>query len=104
MIETLAALLVQRPLAVLLVAAAHALAWALLRTTAVGRVPRANVVWVLALLWLAYAAWEWQVVVRSPEANIRVDLLLIWPLLGLATVWAIARLVRGWHSARRKPG
>ena len=102
--ETLAALLVQRPLVILLVAAAHALAWALLRTTAVGRVPRANVVWVLALLWLAYAAWEWLVVARSPEANIRVDLLLIWPLLGLATVWAIARVVRGWHSAHRKPG
>lgn len=103
MIETLAALLVQRPLAILLVAAAHGLAWALLRATAVGRVPRANVVWVLALLWLAYAAWEWLVLVRSPEANIRVDLLLIWPILALATIWAIVRLLLGGKSERRSP-
>ncbi len=33
-------------------------------------------------LWLAYAAWEWLVLVRTPDANIRVDLLLIWPVIG----------------------
>jgi hypothetical protein len=30
----------------------------------------------------------WLVLVKSPEANIRVDLLLIWPVVGLTTLWA----------------
>lgn len=44
--------------------------------------------------WMAYAAWEWLVMVRTPEANIRVDLLLIWPVLAVLTAWALLRLVR----------
>ncbi|WP_162560004.1 hypothetical protein [Methylotetracoccus oryzae] len=47
-----------------------------------------------ALVWLAYAAWEWLVLVKSPEANIRVDCLIIWPLLALLTLWAAVRAFR----------
>jgi hypothetical protein len=103
MMELLARLLVQQPLVILLVAAAYLGVWALLRITRIGQLPRANVFWVPALLWLAYAAWEWLVLVRSPEANIRVDLLLIWPILALATIWAIVRLLLGGKSERRSP-
>lgn len=104
MIELLGHWLVQQPLAILGVAAAHVLVWLLLRRTAIGRVPRANVLWVPAVLWLVYAAWELAIVVFSPEADIRVDLLLIWPILALATIWALARAVIGWRSLRTGKG
>ena len=44
-----------------------------------------------AFAWLAYASWEWLVLVNTPEANIRVDLLLILPLVALATLWPVVR-------------
>ncbi|MEP4485507.1 MAG: hypothetical protein ABJ013_07765 [Halioglobus sp.] len=44
--------------------------------------------------WLLYGAWEWLIQVRKPEANIRIDLLLIYPLLGLLSIWALYRLIR----------
>jgi hypothetical protein len=31
--------------------------------------------------------------VFSPGADIRVDLLLIWPVVGLATLWGLVRLL-----------
>jgi hypothetical protein len=40
-----------------------------------GRHPRA--LWIGAIAWGIYAGWEWLVQMRTPEANIRVDLLLI---------------------------
>ena len=52
--------------------------------------------WPLAAVvgWLLYGAWEWLILVRTPEANIRIDLLLIYPSLGLLSVWALYRLIR----------
>jgi hypothetical protein len=94
--------LVQQPVHIAAVAAAHLALWALCRVTVLRAVPGANVMWVPALLWLAYAAWEWLVLVKTPEANIRVDLLLIWPVLGIVTLWALLRAVRGWRLARRR--
>ena len=47
-----------------------------------------------ALAWGLYAAWEWLVQVRTPEANIRVDLLVIWPALALLSAWALFRALR----------
>jgi hypothetical protein len=47
-----------------------------------------------ALAWLAYAGWEWLVLTKTPEANIRIDLLLIWPLLAVVTLWAAVRAFR----------
>jgi hypothetical protein len=41
---------------------------------------------VAAILWLAYALWEFAVQIFSPEANIRVDLLLFYPILLIAGV------------------
>lgn len=46
------------------------------------------------MAWLVYAAWEWLVLVKTPEANIRVDLLVIWPLLAMLTIWAVLRAFR----------
>ena len=44
---------------------------------------------VAAVLWLAYLGWESAVKEASPDANIRVDLLLIYPLLTIATLAAV---------------
>ena len=44
--------------------------------------------------WLLYAAWEWLVLTKTPEANIRVDLLVIWPVLAILSLWALFRALR----------
>ncbi len=62
-----------------------------------GRIPAVrhpDVLLVPALAWLAYAGWEWLVLTKTPEANIRIDLLLIWPLLAVVTLWAAVRAFR----------
>ena len=37
--------------------------------------------------WSAYAIWEWIILVQ--EANIRVDLILIYPVLLVVTLWSL---------------
>lgn len=101
MLEWLARGLVAQPAHILAVAAALGALWLVGRATVLRAAPKANVLWVPAVLWLAYAGWEWLVVTQTPEANIRVDLLLIWPVLGPATAWALWRAARGWHARSR---
>ena len=48
----------------------------------------------IAFIWGAYAIWEWIVNIQTPEANIRVDLLVIWPLLSIVTFWNLYRFFR----------
>lgn len=89
--DVLARWLVQQPLHILYGALVLVLAWALLR----GRpwcAHRASALLFAALGWLVYAGGEWWVLVESPEADIRVDLLLIWPLLAALTAWALLRV------------
>ena len=78
--------LVGQPLRILLVAAAHAALWVIVRASRLRDAPRTNTLSIPALAWLAYAGWEWLVVVEDPDANIRVDLLLI-AAVALATLW-----------------
>lgn len=101
MVEVLARVLVAHPLHIFAVALLHFGLWAGIGMTAMRGSPTGNVMWVPALLWLAYACWEWLVLVKSPEADIRVDLLLIWPLVGLATLWGWLRTLWGWHAATK---
>jgi hypothetical protein len=49
---------------------------------------------VAAVGWALYALWELLVHVRTPEANIRVDLLVIWPALAVVSAWALFRSIR----------
>jgi len=100
MLEVLSRWLVQQPAHILLIAMVILALWAAGRATVLRTVPKSNVLWMPAVLWLAYAGWEWLVLVTSPEANIRVDLLLIWPVIALATLWAVVRAARGWWSVR----
>lgn len=100
--EWLAGWLVQQPQHIAAVALGFAALWILARATVLRDAPKSNLLWVPALMWLAYAAWEWLVLVKTPEANIRVDLLVIWPVIGVVTLWALVRAVRGMRSGPGK--
>lgn len=89
----LASLLVGHPLRLAAVAALFLAAYAGLRVAGggAGRQPR-PLLWA-ALAWGLYAGWEWLVQARSPGANIRADLLLIWPVVAAASIWAVVRVI-----------
>jgi hypothetical protein len=89
--EPLSRFFVQQPLHILGVAAMYLLTWAALRWGIQSGVRHVDAILVPAAGWLAYAAWEWLVWVKTPEANIRVDLLAIWPLLVILTLWAVVK-------------
>lgn len=44
-----------------------------------------------AIAWGIFAGWEWLVLLRTPEASIRVDLLVIGPVLLLPSSWSLPR-------------
>jgi hypothetical protein len=90
--EALVALFVGKPMTILTVAAVFLAAAAAIRYAAPGRPPRP--ILFAAAGGALYAGWEWLVQVRTPEANIRVDLLLIWPALAILSGWAVYRSLR----------
>jgi hypothetical protein len=92
--QFLANLFVARPLNIFLVALVFLAGYLAMRFSAFGvsRHPRALLI--AAAAWAVYAAWEWLVQARTPEANIRVDLMLIWPLVALLSAWALYRALR----------
>lgn len=92
--EFLASLFVNQPLHVLLLAAVYLVAWVVLRLAGVPAGRRPSALLVPAVFAFLYAGWEWLVTTRTPEANIRVDLLIIWPVLFILTVWAVVRTFR----------
>jgi len=93
--------LIHQPAHILLVATVNLALWAACRATVLQTAPKSNWLWAPAVAWLACAGWEWLVLEKSPEANIRVDLLLIWPLIGLVKVWTFVRAVGvGWSIGR----
>ena len=77
-----------------MIAAVFLAGYAGLRVSAAGAGRHSRVLLVAAAAWLAYAAWEWLVQARTPEANIRVDLLVIWPVLAILSLWAVFRALR----------
>lgn len=83
--EWISHFLIQQPLHILGVAAALGILWGVIK-------PRVRSMLVAALTWLGYAVWEWVVLLHTPEANIRMDLLLLWPLLAILTIWALSKL------------
>jgi hypothetical protein len=92
--ELLASILVAKPLNILAVAALFLAGHLALRFTAFGAGRRPRPLFAAAVVWALYALWEWLVQVRTPEANIRVDLLLIWPALAILSAWALFRSLR----------
>lgn len=92
--DLLAYLFVGKPLAILAVSLAWLFVFLFLRHSAPGRARRSRASLVAAIAWAGYAAWEWLVLVKTPEANIHVDLLVLWPLLGILSAWALYRLLK----------
>jgi hypothetical protein len=72
---------VHKPLNLLIVGALFACIYFVLRFSSLGEGRRPGFVLIPAVLWGLYAAWEWLVMTRSPEANIRVDLMVILPVI-----------------------
>lgn len=93
-LDFLSTLLVGKPFIIGGIALAFVTAYFVLRSTEFGasRNPQALLIAVGA--WLAYAIWEAVVQWRTPEANIRIDLLLIWPAVAILTVLALFRALR----------
>ena len=90
----LASLFVAKPFNILVVAGAFCAGYLALRFTAFGTARHPRPILVAAIAWALYAAWEWLVLVKTPEANIRIDLLIIWPALALLSAWALFRVFR----------
>ena len=91
MFEGFTLFFVGKPLNIMFVSAVLLLGVWGLRATPFGLRRRGGLLLIAGLAWLAYALWEWIVLRMTPEADIRVDLLIIWPVLGVLTVWAIVR-------------
>ena len=61
-----------------------------------------TVAWVAAVAWLLYSAYETAMARRilcSGECNIRVDLLLLYPILLVLSITAIVSALRGRREA-----
>jgi hypothetical protein len=97
-VALLAEFLVGQPGHILIVALVLLAGWSLLYGSGAVRGRSARPLLWASLAWGLYAAWEALVQLRTPEANIRVDLLLIWPLLAALTLFA---LISGAIGARR---
>jgi hypothetical protein len=61
-------------------------------TLGIARHPRSLLI--PSLAWALYAAWEWLVQIKTPEANIRVDLMLIWPVVFFISIWFATKAFR----------
>ncbi len=58
------------------------------------RAPAEHGLLLAAGAWGLWALWEWLIASRSPEANIRIDLLLVVPFVALVSLIGIALEVR----------
>jgi hypothetical protein len=87
------AVFVQHPERSALVAVLFLALWLLVRSRR-STTRRVQALLIPAVAWGLYAVWEWALTHWSPEANIRVDLLVIIPLLLLATMIGIVMALR----------
>lgn len=91
--EFLASLFVGKPQNILAVAVVFLMAYLALRAAhGVARHPR--MLFIASSAWGIYAFWEWLVQTNTPEANIRVDLLVMWPMLAILSAMALFRAFR----------
>jgi len=90
----LASLFVGKPLNIFIVAAVFFLVYLIVKFVVNSASIHSSPFFVITIAWGVYAAWEWLVLTQSPEANIRVDLLVIWPLLAILMLWQTVRVFR----------
>ncbi len=89
--EFLSSLVVHKPLNILLVAALFFVGFLVMRFTGYGEGKRATALLVPTIGWALYAVWEWFIMIKDPNANIRVDLLVIWPVLLILSIWFVVK-------------
>jgi hypothetical protein len=92
--ELLASLFVGKPLNILAVAVVFFAGYLALQFAAPRIARRPRQLLIASVAWGVYAAWEWLVQAKTPEANIRVDLLVMWPVLAIVSAWALFRALR----------
>ena len=92
--ELLASLFIGKPLNILALTVLFLAGYLALRFTALGISRRPRSLLIASTAWGLYAAWEWLVQIKTPEANIRVDLLVMWPVLAILSVWMLCRAFR----------
>jgi len=92
--EILAWIFVGKPLNIAMVAGLWLVGYVIMHRIAPGRHSQSRWMLLSASLWGLYAAWEWLVLTNTPDANIRVDPLLIWPILAALSVWSVYRIFR----------
>lgn len=92
--ELLGSLFVGKPQNILAVAVVFLAGYLALRFSAIGIARHPRPLLIASSVWGLYAAWEWMVRIKTPEANIRVDLLVMWPVLVILSAWALFRAFR----------
>jgi hypothetical protein len=92
--EELSNFLVNKPMHILIVSSVYFLVWIVLRFFKSRMIQHPNAILVPAVFALIYAGWEWLVITETPGANIRFDLLLIWPLQAILSIWALIKTFR----------
>jgi hypothetical protein len=92
--ELLASLFVGKPQHIIAVAIVFLTGYLALRFMLIGNARHSRSLLIASTAWGLYAAWEWLVQIKTPEANIRVDLLVIFPVLAIFSAWALYRLFR----------
>jgi hypothetical protein len=90
-VDLLASLFVGKPQNILVVAVVFLTGYLALGFTAFGTARHSRPLFIASITWGLYGAWESLVQTKTPEANIRVDLLVIGPLLGILSAWAVFR-------------
>ena len=85
---------VQKPLVIFLVGVVFFVGYRVLRESSFGEGKDATALLVPAVAWALYALWELFVVLKTPEANIRIDLLVIWPVLAILSIWFLVKALR----------
>lgn len=92
--EFLASMFVEKPQHILTVAVVFFAGYLILRFTPIGNAHHPRPLLIVSTAWGLYATWEWLVQTKTPEANIRVDLLIIFPVLVILSAWMFYRLFR----------
>jgi hypothetical protein len=92
--ELLASLLVGKPQNIMVVAIVFLAGYLVLRFAALDIARNPRPLLITSIAWGLYAAWELLVQTKTPEANIRVDLLVMLPVLAILSTWALLRAFR----------
>lgn len=92
--ELLISLFVGKPQNIIAMAVVFLTGYLALRFTALGIARHPRPLLIASTAWGLCAAWEWLVQIKTPEANIRVDLLFIFPVMAILSAWALYRSLR----------